>query len=329
MSVSISVNDLPSVKFENGLKKNMNYYEFEGYRKAFTSEDAIDIWIHNFKQKAGQYLTDSYNNSSFNHEKRCKYFNFLITNTISKLGSLSDDFMKTAERRQNIREWKNSYFTANPKFMCNEEKQYGSHDIKTLDNFCEDSEFIKKNINKIKKKEDCENINNNMSSRKAKLSHIHEKNTRRGRSLEIDSNCNTKNLESIFTPINCNSINENESRPDSVHYAADNLQMRHGSAYPNERSPHSEALPTTGESGKNNTIALASLPVLGILVISFLFYRYTPFGSKFHAYFRNKQDISMNENDEVTDEMISGITQYNDTYSENMQYNLSYQTFQK
>ncbi|SBT57957.1 PIR Superfamily Protein [Plasmodium ovale wallikeri] len=229
---------------------------------------------------------------------------------------------------QEIKQWRNSYFSANPKFMCNEEKQYGSHDIKTLDNFCEDSEFIKKNLNNIIKKEECESIYDNISRRKNKLVAIHTREMRGNRILEIDSKCNAKILESIFPIIDCNSINENELIPDSVHHAADNLQMRHGSAYPNERSPHGEALPTTGESGKNNTIALASLPVLGILVFSFLFYRYTPFGSKFHEYFRNKQDISINGNDEVTEQMLSGTSQYNDIYSENMQYNLSYQTFQ-
>ncbi|SBS95952.1 PIR Superfamily Protein [Plasmodium ovale curtisi] len=301
MSVGISENDLPSVKFENELKKFTNYYEFEDYRKGFTSEDSIDIWIDNFKKNAEQYLTDSYNNSSFNNEKRCKDFNSLITNTKSKLGSLSNDIAKTAQRRQNIREWRKSYFSANLEFMCIEEKKYGSHDIKTLDNFCEDSEFIKKNMNKIKKKEECESIYYNIFNRKNKLLNIHNKEMRGGRSLETDNN---------------------------FHNAADTLQMRYESAYPNERSSNDGALSSAAESGKNNIIALVSLPVFGILVSSFLFYRYTPFGSMFHEYFRNNEDISINENDEVTCQMLSGTSKYNDIYSENMQYNLSYQTFQ-
>ncbi|SBT59346.1 PIR Superfamily Protein [Plasmodium ovale wallikeri] len=327
MSVGISENDLPSVKFENELKKNTNYYEFEGYRKGITSEDAIDNWITNFKKKAGQYLTDSYNNSSFNHEKRCKDFNSLITNTISKLGSLSYDIVKTAQRGKSIKEWRKRYFSDNPMFMCNEEKNYGSQDIKTLDNFCEDSEFIKENMNKIKKKEKCESIYDNIFSRKNKLIAKHTKEMRGNRTLEVDSNCNTKILDSIFPSINCNSIDKNESIADGDHNLFNPLDISDESASPTGRSLNRGALSKT-EGGKNNTIALASLPVLGILVISFLFYRYTSFGSKFHEYFRNKQDISINENDEVTDEMLSGTSQYNDIYSENMQYNLSYQTFQ-
>ncbi|SBT01822.1 PIR Superfamily Protein [Plasmodium ovale curtisi] len=329
MSVSISENDLPSVKFENELKRITNYYEFEGYSKGFTSEDAIDIWITNFKKNAEKYLTDSYNNSSFNHEKRCKDFNFLITNTISKLFSLSYSVAKAHQRVEDIKQWKKTYFSANPKFMCNEEKKYRSVDIKTLDNFCEDSDFIKENRSNIKRKEDCENINNNMFSRKAQLRRIHDMmNARGGRTLEIDSKCNTNILESIFPSINCNSIDENESRLDGDHNPSNPREIRDESASPTQRSLHGGALPTTGEGGKNNTIALASFPVLGILVISFLFYRYTPLGSKFHAYFRNKEDISINDNDEVTDQMLSGASQHNDIYSKNMQYNLSYQTFQ-
>ncbi|SBS91609.1 PIR Superfamily Protein [Plasmodium ovale curtisi] len=328
MPMSISVNDLPSVKFENELKKNTNYYEFERYKKGFTSEDAIDTWITNFKQKAEQYLTDSYNNSSFNIEKRCKDFNSLITNTISKLGSLSYDFSKTAQRRQNIREWRKRYFNDNPDFMCDEHKKHSGSNIKTLDNFCEDSAFIKEKRNNIKRKVDCENINNNMSSRKAQLRRIHDMNARGGRTLEIDSKCNTNILESVFPIIDCNSIDENESKPHGDHNPSDLLKIRGELESSTEISPHGGVLQTIIESGKNNTIALASLPVLGILVISFLFYRYTPFGSKFHAYFRNKEDISINDNDKVTDQILSGTSQYNDIYSENVQYNLSYQTFQ-
>ncbi|SBT59250.1 PIR Superfamily Protein [Plasmodium ovale wallikeri] len=328
MSAGISENDLPSVKFENELKKNTNYYEFEGYKKGFTSEDAIDNWITNFKQNSEKYLTVSYNNTSFNHEKRCKDFNSLITYTISKLDSLSNDFTKTARRSQDIKQWRNGYFSAYPEFMCNEEEKYESHEIKTLDNFCEDSDFIKENRSNIKRKEDCENINNNMSSRKANLMVIHEKKLRGRSTLEINNSCNTNILESIFPIIDCNSIIEHVSKPNADYTPSDPQKISDESASPTQRSLHGGALPVTGESEKNNKIALASLPVLGILIISFLFYRYTPFGSKFHAYFRNKQDISINENDEVTEEMISGTTQYNDTYSENMQYNLSYQTFQ-
>ncbi|SBT56739.1 PIR Superfamily Protein [Plasmodium ovale wallikeri] len=327
MSVGISENDLPSVKFENELKKNTNYYEFEGYRKGITSEGSIDIWITNFKQKAEQYLTVSYNNSSFNKEKRCNDFNSLITNIINKLFSLSYSVAKAHQRAEDIKQWRKGYFSDNPKFMCNEKKKYGSDETKTLDNFCEDSAFIMENKNNIKRKVDCENINNNMSSRKAQLRRIHDMNARGGRTLEIDSSCNTNILERIFPIIDCNSIIEHVSKPNSDYSPSDPLEIRDESAPPTGRLLHGGSLPTT-EGGKNNTIALASLPVLGILVISFLFYRYTPFGSKFHEYFRNKQDISINGNDEVTEEMLSGTSQYNDIYSENMQYNLSYQTFQ-
>ncbi|SBT30656.1 PIR Superfamily Protein [Plasmodium ovale wallikeri] len=134
--------------------------------------------------------------------------------------------------------------------MCDEYKTHSGSDIKILDNFCEDSALIKENRNNTKRKEDCESIYYNIFSRKNKLLNIHTKEMRGNRTLEADSKCNTKILESIFPSINCNFINENESRPDAVHNAAHTLQMRYGSAYPNERLSNDGALSAAAEREK-------------------------------------------------------------------------------
>ncbi|SBT57121.1 PIR Superfamily Protein [Plasmodium ovale wallikeri] len=92
-----------------------------------------------------------------------------------------------------------------------------------------------------------------------------------------------------------------------------------------------ESLAVTEEGKPSNdsssdTIGLVSLPIFGVLALSFVLYRYTPLGSKIHASFRNNEDISINKDYEATNEMLSNISKSNDLYSENMQYNVSYQT---
>ncbi|SBS89755.1 PIR Superfamily Protein [Plasmodium ovale curtisi] len=76
----------------------------------------------------------------------------------------------------------------------------------------------------------------------------------------------------------------------------------------------------------SNDIGIASVPVVGILVLSFLLYRFTPLGTKLHTYLGNKVNIPINQNNDSSEQILSNTPNYEDTYSETMQHNLSYQT---
>ncbi|SBT55182.1 PIR Superfamily Protein [Plasmodium ovale wallikeri] len=82
----------------------------------------------------------------------------------------------------------------------------------------------------------------------------------------------------------------------------------------------------TNNDSSSNSIGLVSLPILGISVLSFLLYKYTPLGSKFHAYFHSKEDNSINPHDEVTEQIMTNTSNFKDVYADNIQYDLSYQT---
>ncbi|SBT00018.1 PIR Superfamily Protein [Plasmodium ovale curtisi] len=75
-----------------------------------------------------------------------------------------------------------------------------------------------------------------------------------------------------------------------------------------------------------NAIGSVSLPILGVLFLSFFLYKYTPLGSRFNTYFRSRLYVPINQDYEETEQMLSNTSNLNDMDSEIMQYNLSYET---
>ncbi|SBT01921.1 PIR Superfamily Protein [Plasmodium ovale curtisi] len=262
MTKDISENDLPSIKFEKEIKELMNYRELENSSK----------------------------DSSFDHDKRCRHFKYLINTIISKITLLSDNIEKL-------------------------------RDIQNSNNG--------------------QSILNNISNRKGGLAIILQEETRKGGDYTIiDNKCGINKLDSIFPSIICNSRVEpasetyahtpssnnfgtGESNDDLVTQLKSSLEVL---PYGRQISPAIPGGSETNNDSSSNIIVLVSLPILGVLALSFLIYKYTPLGSKFHAYYRNKGDIPINQDYEETEQMLSNTPNLNDMYSENMQYNLSYQT---
>ncbi|SBS90597.1 PIR Superfamily Protein [Plasmodium ovale curtisi] len=308
--------------------------DVRGYDKNKTRVDEIDKWIEDFQSKMEQYSTNSSKDSSFNYDKRCKDFNYLIIVIISKMNSLSDNIGKKADWTDEIRKLRDNFFSSNPSLNCEENKKYKSNDIKILDNFCEDSQFIKQKIGEIQNSNKCQNIINNISTRKAQLINIYQTEHRKGVYSVINNNCRTDIIDRIYPAINCTSItkhslmtNEGSEQGNHVNSEALGEKSRDVSSSSTGGLPHGgEVLTMSEESGENNTLGLVSLPIFGVLALSFFIYKYTPFGSKFNTYFQNKVDIPINQDYEETNQILSNMPNSNDLYSENMEYNISYQT---
>ncbi|SBS90329.1 PIR protein [Plasmodium ovale] len=340
MTMSITENDLPSVKFENEIKHVINYSELESYVKNHTSDQEINIWIQNFKSKMGQYLTDSSKTSSFSYNKRCKDIDHLLNRIKDKLYSLTDNITKEFNWTNEIKFWRDDYFKRDIYLKCKEHDKYLEPELKGLYDFCEDDIFIKSKQNDIEMSFQCEKIIANMSTRKEKLKPNREMFKRKYQLTPIpDIPCNPEILESILLSYKCKfsdkrtlergTIRSNVNNDDSVSLSR-TPRAQSSTSYgdlPDEKQGL-PAMPGEAELSSNsssNTIALVSLPILGILVGSFLLYRYTPYGSKFLGYFRNKGDIPLNQDNETTDQILFNTSNLGDIYSENMQYNLSYQ----
>ncbi|SBT02461.1 PIR Superfamily Protein [Plasmodium ovale curtisi] len=343
MTESISVNELPSVKYEEKLKHSINYNTLETSIKNVIKDDEINSWVQNLKSKVEFYLNNSPDHFSFNNDKRCKDFNYLITKIINLIHSLSDNMEKIAAWSDEIKNWRDDYFSRNPSLICDKNNKYGDLQLKDLYDLCEDNIFILEKLEDIKKSDKCESIISNLSERKNKLK-SKEKILQRKIVHEqiLDVQCSTEILKNAFPSFNCTPITRSATSSDS-HAGNDNqlasetsveMLKNHSSSSPGditdekERSNAFGGESKTSNSPSSNASGLISLSILGVLVLSFLLYRYTHLGPKLHNYIFNKEGIPIHHNDKTTEQTLSNISNYEDTYSENLRYNLSYQTLE-
>ncbi|VUZ99897.1 PIR protein [Plasmodium vivax] len=337
---NISYNDLPSVKFENKIKELIDYSIFESYKKNITEEGVIDNWVQSFQEKVKTYSTDSSVDSSLNHVKRCKNFNYLLNVIINKLNSLSDNFVKRLEWSDIIRKSNEIFFPSNNNLSCKHVYAYGKSDYKDLDTFCEDSDFIMKKVVEIRNSVNCQNIAKNMSNRKDNLVRVRDKGMRGGMILKIDEECSIQFLDKIFPSITCNSSVKDSSQSDafspSVNHvdgdeASQELMTQQEPDHGNFTANREELVTTSGEietkySTSSNTLNTVGLPIFGVLGCSFLLYKFTPVGSIFRSRIQNKGIIPINNDGYSTNEVLPNIPNTNDIYSENAQYKIPYQT---
>ncbi|VUZ99675.1 PIR protein [Plasmodium vivax] len=338
----ISENDLPSVKFENEIKDLIDYSTFESYKKNITESDKIDKWIESFQEKLEAYSIDSSEDSSPNQDKRCKHFNYLLNFIINKLNSLSRNPLKILEWSEKIRESRKKILLSNNNNLnCNENNRYSGEDDKLLGTFCEDSAFIRGRMNEIENSVYCSNIANNMISRKNILINVRDKkDMRAGRILKFDDKCSIHFLDDIHPSITCNSSVHRQSQVEAPSLN-DKLEDSGQSDEQLKMLPlpasgdlttdieglvttSAESEPIDGQS--SNTLNTVGLPIFGVLGCSFLLYKFTPVGSIFRSRIQNKGIIPINNDDYSIKQILSNTPNNNDIYSENTQYNISYQT---
>ncbi|SCA59739.1 VIR protein [Plasmodium vivax] len=342
MTTPISEKELPSVKFENEIKGLINYSTFESYKKNETIEGEIDNWVQHFHLKLGTYSTDSSHNLSLNNDERCKQFNYLINTIISKVNSLSNDPLKRLQWSTKIKESRDKFFLSNNNILnCNENNKYIDEDYKILGTFCEDSNFIQKNLGEIQDSVHCQKIVEYMSSIKDRLISVHELQRKRtGIIPKIDDTCSTKFLHIIFPSITCISSVKRQSQVEAPDLS-DQLDDSDKSDEELKMLPlpasgdlttdieglvttSAESEPIDGQS--SNTLNTVGLPIFGVLGCSFLLYKFTPVGSIFRSRIQNKGIIPINNDDYSIKQILSNTPNNNDIYSENTQYNISYQT---
>ncbi|SBT57316.1 PIR Superfamily Protein [Plasmodium ovale wallikeri] len=340
MTKNISEKDLPSAKFEE-LKDKIQYKTLEDYVNNATTDDNINSWIQSFKSNVEQHLADLSNRFSFGNAKNCKDFNYLISMITSKINSLPNPIYKRFIWSEQIKQWRADYFSRNIHLKCNEHDKYKDFRLKDLYDFCEDNMFINNMLSEIENSNQCNGIVANMLNRISKLKLKKDMFQRNIRHAGIpDVPCDPNILDSTFPSFTCTPIDKPVS-PTIAFTESDNhvgtvesgngLRTQSLASSIDSSDFRQKSLTVTGESelssdSSSNTIGLVSLPIFGVLALSFVLYRYTPLGSKFHASFRNNEDISINKDYEATNEMLSNLSKSNDLYSENIQYNVSYQT---
>ncbi|SBT03011.1 PIR Superfamily Protein [Plasmodium ovale curtisi] len=333
MGTEIKISDLPSRKFDD-LKNYINYDTLQNYNKDNTSYSDISCWVDNFEPKIETYLAKQNFKELIKKDKCCKDFNYIIEQILQKIQTLFDEPVQKFTLTNKIKEWRKKFFRVNQNLMCNENSKYGDFDLKPLYDFCEDIAYIKEKISDIEKSDQCKIILSDMSSIKSQLKKNASKLERQIKLTIIsDISCSTTIINEPFPSFECKSNAESASERgrhigsrESGHELTTQIPYSLGNIQDGGRqSLQMKSESETHSGSSSNVTGLVSLPVMGILALSFFAYKYTPIGSKFLAYFRNKEHISINKDDETTNQMLFNASDLN-TYSEDVQYNVSYQT---
>lgn len=235
-----------------------------------------------------QYLTNSPNHFSFNNDKRCKDFNYLIIGIINQIDLLSDNMGRRAEWSDEIKKWRDDYFIRNTSTMCNEHNKYSDYSLKPLFDFCEDNIFIQEKLEDIQISDKCESIITKMNEKKEELKQKRAHFERKIRFMNIPNiPCSHTILDNYIPPINCTHITKPELEPGAD--VANDDQLGSGESGDRLRIPLSSSFgdftddrqrsstlrgdSETNSDSSSNSISLVSLPIFGVLVCSFLLYR--------------------------------------------------------
>ncbi|SBT83136.1 PIR protein, partial [Plasmodium ovale] len=334
---SVDVSQLPSVKFDKELKSKIDYDTVHNFIKYETTNEQIRRWITKFHANTEEYFKYVSKQPSSSHDKGCREFYYLTYYILNKIHSLRENFMETFTFREEIKSIRDKYFSSSSSFICNTKHNYLKYQEKFLDDFCEDINFINENNDAIQISDQCQSIIDNISSRRVKLTGMKDFFERGGRSKQITDTCNYEILELKFPPFVCTP----NSKPEPLHKAsmgsehhADSQQLgkvlgAQSFSPSGELTIHGQESFVNPEGGTNNVspindIISVSLPILGVSVFSFFLYNFTSFGSKIQTFLKKKNDISINQDDNITNPLSLDASNYEDIYSDNMQYNISY-----
>ncbi|SBT83598.1 PIR protein [Plasmodium ovale] len=322
MGTSIKLSDLPSRKFD-GLKSSINYDILQKYATK-TASYADNHWIDEFTTNIDNYLRKQSVSELISKDKGCKDFNNITQNIKDKISSLLKDLGTQFFLLEKVNVWRDNFFSRHPYLKCDKQNNYWHRELNDFYDYCEDKIFIEAKIVDIQKSEKCESIIQNMNQRRDALKINQSIFHRQIGSRSIDNMpCSHTILDTTFSHITCFSSPQHVSE-----HAAHSASYEHvGGEEMRERStgqslhtsislPHGyqESMTTPGANETNNDSSSNSIGL------------YTPLGSKFHAYFQSKEDNSINPHDEVTEQIITNTSNFKDVYTDNMQYDLSYQT---
>ncbi|SBS99898.1 PIR Superfamily Protein [Plasmodium ovale curtisi] len=324
----IDVSELPSVKFVEELKSKIDYDTVNSFVKNITADDEISAWITKFKSNIEEYFNNLPEKTSRSRDKYCRDFYYLTFDILKKIGSLRENPMSTHILRENVKDIRDKYYGYNPNLICNGKYKYLKYEEKQLYYFCEDIDFIKEKVTDIEVSNQCQSIIDEISRRKVKL--IEKKNffERGGKTTQITDKCNNKILDETFPFFECKSNDKRESV-----FSADMESDKHAGSHQLEKGVGDHLASPSGEFIKEEQVSFANpegrtnnvSPINDIISVSIPILVFTPFGSKLQKFLKRKSDIRVNQGDHPISPLLADTSNYEDIYSDNVQYNISYQ----
>ncbi|SBT59345.1 PIR Superfamily Protein [Plasmodium ovale wallikeri] len=302
--VGIDINDLPSNKFNNELKKGINYDEIEKYIESDTFSSEGEFWINTLNGYVRSYINTFIGGwSENNNDKRCRDFNHILDLALKKVKQqpkkeppvsyeLIEEYINNSAR--DSLEIYGEECTRNSKLP---EYSNDIENMKKIDDFCEDIVYIRNRFSEI----------NNDNCNEIKL-YIEQQNSELG---QINTTTDSK-YSNILRYYGFTSFSEINTTVGKL-----KTKCQEGIDGASLTSDDSETSEHSGRSA--SIIAVTSLS--GILSSALLLYKTTSFGSILNTLIRKKIKFGSNLSDETYYETLEDISESSHDGAYNILYN--------
>ncbi|SBT73327.1 Plasmodium vivax Vir protein, putative [Plasmodium ovale] len=304
MSEEISIDNLPSNKYYNELKKSIEYQKIDDIINNKISISEANTWVTNFYTLSPQYLNNYPSEpSDKNPSKRCRDFVYILNAIKGKINK-STLFQDNTYVNENIDNFINgtliSYGYDNCSTNLSTYEEDTINNRKRLDDLCEDATYVKSKLNDIYSSSNCKDIENHFIKEISELKTLYKLHFDKYLDfLQYYKFTSFDELEGIIQKIKCNSD-----------HAVGSSLARQGThetyQFPVKYIP---------------IVIIISL--MGILFILFFLYKNTPVGPWLKTKIKKKTKIWNILSNEVENEMLEENSEYIPTKSHN-EYNVLY-----
>ncbi|SBT55904.1 PIR Superfamily Protein [Plasmodium ovale wallikeri] len=299
MTNDIRKNDLPSIKHYNVLKECMHYNDIIDAIDKNKSTVVANNWSDNFRTYSSSYLDKYPDDTSNNSGKRCRDLIYLLEYiktriTVSPIFDGQNDYMLS--NIDNFVKSLKSYGYEECPINLTEHKTLYTQNRRKLDDLCEDITYINEKINEINNSSQCTDIKDHIIEQRRSVREKYDLSSYEYFDiLKYYSYETFENIESTIGKIKCKTHN-------------------------------SVASEGTSQSSGEHTPILIVLPLLGIVLISFLLYKLTPLGPLLNTKIMKKTKYWKIINDNETDEILEHTSEIPKTYLHDKGYHMLYNT---
>ncbi|SBS80952.1 PIR Superfamily Protein [Plasmodium ovale curtisi] len=284
---------LPSEKYDIVLRKGVYYDVLRSFIK-LKDIKKIKTWLFYFQKHFDAYIQNQLKAwSEGDGDKRCRDVNYILDVINEKIKGIKEykfdlDLHKmnsTAEfiliKHPNLKCKRNSYVNMGNKYI---------NIRKLLDNFCEDSNYIRNHIEDYKQKGICKDIISKITSNKDHLNQqLSDGIDHANKLFQISSDCTIDNINSMLESITCNSESADFSATARAGAEKDLENEEFGEEAGAEEI---QQYLSESESSSNIKSTAIGLSLSGVVATGLLLYRTTPLGSWVNTNILNRSPIS-------------------------------------
>ncbi|SBT73247.1 Plasmodium vivax Vir protein, putative [Plasmodium ovale] len=323
MGDDISVDNMPTFKFHNDLKKYGYHEMLENNVEDYRTDLIINNWKELFITNVGNYIKSIYEEKSVIPGKLCRDWHYYINDIKKKINELDDD--KAIIKSQLLSDMDNFYeriINDSDISMCaNDVKEYDCYGEKLLHDVCENGFYISDNLTEINNSPNCKKFQEYLTTNKDLLDEFKKDDD--SDYFQKNIICTMEEIEHQITAIDCRPVIDAQA-PISRRITQELPTYTEDFSGPGEEEP---VFRGDGSNSMDKILQIATpsaLSVVGVSLIGFIFYKFTSFGRLFNNTLLKKKNNNNNLGEE-TPQFSEYTSEFEAMNFQNSPFTISYQ----